>query len=70
MTKTAKTYTLYAAAQKVWGSSFPRFVYFESIKERNAFVKSNDYTDIAGTVKLTPSQYEHWKTYGEYDPYA
>lgn len=64
------TITLYAAAQKVWGATYPRTVYFETIQERNAFVRDNDYTDKAGTVKLTPAQFAQWKEYGEWDRYA
>ena len=64
------TITLYAATQKVWGATNPRYVYFETIQERNAFVKANDYTDKAGTVKLNATQYAQWKQHGEWDRYA
>ena len=63
------TITLYVATRRVWGSDHPQRLFFETIKERNAFVRSNDYTDIAGTVKLTPSQYEQWKTFGDWNRY-
>lgn len=61
------TITLYAATQKVWGSTHPHYHYFETIKERNAFVRENDYTDKAGTVKITPEQFAQWKEYGEWN---
>lgn len=64
------TITLYAATQKIWGATFPRTIYFETIKERNAFVRDNDYTDKAGTVKLNDTQYAQWKACGEWDRYA
>ena len=64
------TITLYAATQKVWGATYPRTVYFETLKERNAFVRENDYTEIAGTVKLTTKQFSQWKEFGEWDRYA
>lgn len=62
-----KTYTLYVAAQKVWGSDSFMYHYFESIKDRNAFVRSTDYTDIGGTVKLNEVQYEQFKQFGTWD---
>ena len=65
-----KTYTLYVATQKVWGADHPRFHYFETIQERNAFVRDNDYTDKAGTVKLNETQYAQWKEFGVWDQYA
>ena len=65
-----KTITLYAARQNVWGSTYHRTVYFETIKERNAFVRDNDYTEKAGTVKITDTQYEQFKACGEWDRYA
>ena len=61
--------TLYVATQKVLGSDYPKRHLFETIKDRNAFVRSTDYADIAGTVKLTPSQYEQWKTFGDWNRY-
>jgi hypothetical protein len=61
-----KTITLYVATKKIWGSDFPRYHYFETIAERNAFVRDNDYADKAGTVKLTVEQYEEWKQFGEW----
>lgn len=36
------------------------------IKERNAFVREHDYTDTAGTVKLTAAQYDQWKQTGDW----
>ena len=65
-----KTITLYAATQKVWGTDHPKFHYFEHIKERNAFVRENDYTEAAGTVKLNEAQYEQWRQFGTWDAYA
>lgn len=59
-----KKITLYAATQKVWGADHPRFRYFETIQQRNAFVRENDYTEKAGTVKITEAQYEQWKQFG------
>lgn len=64
------TITLYAATQKVWGATHPRTFYFETIKERNAFVRENDYTDNAGTVELNETQYAQFKQFGEWDRYA
>lgn len=58
------TVTLYVATQKVWGADRPRYRYFETIKERNAFVRDTDYTDKAGTVKITPEQYAQFKAHG------
>ena len=65
-----KAYTLYAATQKVWGADHPRYSYFESIKERNAFARDTDYAEIAGTVKLNEAQYQQFKRFGEWDEYA
>ena len=65
-----KTYTLYAATQKVWGANYPRYCYFESIKERNAFVRNTDYTETAGTVRLNETQYKQFKQFGDWDRYA
>ena len=65
-----KTYTLYAATQKVWGAYFPRYRYFGTIKERNAFVRNTDYADAAGTVKLNETQYAQFKQFGDWDRYA
>jgi hypothetical protein len=65
-----KNITLYVATQKVWGADHPKFHYFETIKERNAFVQGNDYTEVAGTVKLNEAQYEQWKQVGTWDAYA
>lgn len=65
-----KTYTLYAAAQKVWGSDSLRHHYFDTIKERNAFVRNTDYTDAAGTVKLSEAQYAQFKKFGVWDIFA
>ena len=65
-----KTYTLYVATQKIWGADFPRRHYFETIKERNAFVRSTDYTETAGTVKLNETQYAQFKQFGDWDRYA
>ena len=64
------TVTLYAARQNVWGATNPRTVYFETIQQRNAFVKENDYTEKAGTVKITAAQYEQFKACGTWDRYA
>lgn len=61
------TITLYAASQKVWGATHSHIHYFETIKERNAFVRDNDYTDNAGTVKLTDAQYADYKRRGTWD---
>lgn len=66
MKKMKKTYTVYAATQKVWGGDF-RFHYFETMKERNAFVRNTDYSDIAGTVKLNEAQYAQFKEFGHWD---
>lgn len=65
----SKTITLYVASQKVWGADYPINFYFETIQERNAFVKRTDYSAKAGTVKLTPTQYDDWKKYGDWDRY-
>lgn len=64
MKKNNGTITLYAATQKVWGATHPRMHYFESIKERNEFVRDHDYADIAGTVKVTERQFQQWKDCG------
>ena len=58
--------TLYAATQKVWGADHPRFIYFDTMRERNTFVQTTDYADIAGTVHLTEEQYQQWKRFGEW----
>lgn len=60
--------TLYVAKTKVWGSDNWNYTYFETIKERNAYVKAHDYTDIGGTVKLTERQYKWYQKYGEVTP--
>lgn len=65
-----KTIILYAATQKAWGADHPKFHYFETIKERNAFVRENDYTEVAGTVKINEAQHVQWKRFGAWDAYA
>lgn len=65
-----KIYTLYVATQKVWGADYLHPHYFETIQERNAFVRDNDYTDKAGTVKLNETQYAQWKEFGVWDQHA
>ena len=64
------THTLYVATQKVWGADYPYYYYFATIKERNAFVRDNDYTDKAGTVKLSETQYAQFQQFGDWDRYA
>lgn len=64
MKNTNDTITLYVATKKVWGADWLMHYYFETIKERNAFVRDTDYTDKAGTVKITAEQYDQWKQYG------
>ena len=49
--------TLYVAKTKRWGSDLWDYHYFETIKERNAYVKAHDYTDNGGTVKMTEEEY-------------
>lgn len=61
------TYTLYVANQKVWGSDSLMYHYFETIKDRNAFVRSTDYASVGGTVKLNETQYYQFKQYGSWD---
>ena len=64
MKKTTKT--LYTAYQKVWGADYSEPHYFETIKERNAYVRNTDYTDTGAPVKLTDRQYQQWKEYGSW----
>lgn len=67
MKKPTKTRTLYAA-KKYYGGDGPILVYFETIKERNAYIKANDYVNIAGTVKLTENEFNMWKASGHWLP--
>ena len=65
-----KTIKLYRATQKVWGATYPRYIYFDTKKERDEFVSVTDYTNKAGFVMLTSHQYDQWKRYGDWDRYA
>lgn len=58
--------TLYVAKTAVWGSTFPKSVYFETRKERDDYVRTTDYTDKAGTIKITDEQYDEWNRFGEF----
>lgn len=63
-----KTHTLYTAIQAIWGADRPRTLYFETIKERNAYVRSHDYCNSGNPVKLTEEEFNFWKSTGCFYP--
>lgn len=57
--------TLYKAEQGVWGADKPASIYFQSIKDRNEYVKTHDYASKAGSVKVSETELDEMKRYND-----
>lgn len=59
-----KRHTLYIATRI--GRKRPQPLYFESRRERNAYVRAERWSVRGGTIRLTERDYNYWKTTGEF----